>query len=99
MRPAGEVREAVLDAARALVTPTQGPTLAELARKARVSQQAARRTVDNLCRCGALTIPRTRKVLYRNRPVAEYEPAKPPSANSSIVDLATLLAAWGRQPG
>jgi hypothetical protein len=95
MRPAGEVREALLDAVRTLATPTRGPTLTELARKACVSQQAARRTVDNLCRSGVLTIPRTRKVLYRNRPVAEYAPASP--SDSPIVDLATLLAAWGRQ--
>ncbi len=99
MRPAGEVREALLGAVRALVTPDKGPTLAELSQQANVSRGAALNTVKNLVRSGELTIPRTRKVLYRNRPVAEYEPAKPPGANSSIVDLATLLAAWGRQPG
>lgn len=72
MRPAGEIREALLAAALALATDTQAPTVRELAAKACVGQLAARRTIDNLRRAGLLHIPRTRKVTYRNCPVAEY---------------------------
>lgn len=94
MRPAGDVRLALLCAAHELTQPGRGPTLEELARKACVGQGAARRTVDNLCRAGELRIARRRVVSYRNRPVAEYEVAAPDVAD--IVPLGQLLAAWGR---
>lgn len=74
MRPTGEVRQALLDAALALTTPERSPTLLELAAKSQVGFMAARRTVDNMRRAGALVVVRTRKVEYRNRPVAEYAP-------------------------
>ena len=72
MRPAGEVRAALLKAASDLHTPNQGPTLQELAARACVGYDAARRTVDNMCRSGALVIVRKRPVAYHSRPVAEY---------------------------
>lgn len=74
MRPAGEVRQALLQAAEDLTTQERSPTLLELAAKSQVGFMAARRTVDNMRRAGALAIVRTRKVDYRNRPVAEYSP-------------------------
>ena len=74
MRPAGDVRQALLDAALALTTPERSPTLLELAEKSQVGFLAARRTVDNMRRAGALVIVRSRVVPYRNRPVAEYSP-------------------------
>ena len=42
MRPAGEVRRALLDACRQLVTPERGATLQEIAAKACVGFAAAR---------------------------------------------------------
>lgn len=72
MRPAGEVRQAIFEAALALTTPERSPTLLELARYSQVGFLAARRTVDNMRRAGVLVVVRTRKVEYRNRPVAEY---------------------------
>lgn len=72
MRPAGEVRQALLDAALALTTPERSPTLVEMATYAQVGFLAARRTVDNMRRAGVLVIVRPRRVSYRNRPVAEY---------------------------
>ncbi|MBN8749509.1 MAG: hypothetical protein J0I65_18610 [Variovorax sp.] len=74
MRPPGEVRQALLDAALALTTRERSPTLMELACKSQVGFLAARRTVDNMRRAGALVIVRTRAVDYRPRPVAEYSP-------------------------
>jgi predicted transcriptional regulator len=97
MRPAGEIREAILAACHAMTTPERAATLAELCQRANVSRSAATSTLKNLVRSGVLTIPRTRKVPYRNKPVAEYAPAT--ATRASIVDLGTLLAAWGRQAG
>lgn len=76
MRPAGEVRQALFDAALALTTPDRSPTLLELAHHAQVGYVAARRTVDNMRRAGILVPVRERVVDYRNRPVAEYCPRK-----------------------
>lgn len=75
MRAPGEVRQALLCAAAELATPERGPTLAELAARAQVGRDVALHTVKNMKRSGELTVPRTRRVAYRNRPVAEYAPA------------------------
>lgn len=80
MRPAGEVRQALLDAALALTTPERSPTLAEMAAKAQVGRDAAMHTTKNMVRSRVLEIPRTRSVPYRNRPVAEYRPVAKNSA-------------------
>jgi hypothetical protein len=97
MRPAGEVRHALLRAAEELVTPDRGPTLMELASCARVGLEAARRTVDNMKRCGALTVPRTRRVEYRNKPVAEYAPAiMDPPKDEGYVDVASIFSIWAQ---
>lgn len=97
MRPAGEIRQALVSAAGLLATPDRAPTLTELAQHAGVGYKAARDTVANLKRCGALEIARLRRVDYRNRPVAEYVPAAPvdDSANDvPFVDLARVLGGW-----
>ncbi|KQM68790.1 hypothetical protein [Xylophilus sp. Leaf220] len=75
MRPAGEVRQALLQAAGRLATEERAPTLAELAAEATVGYEAAMNTVKNMVRAGVLRIARQRPVDYRNRPVAEYVPA------------------------
>lgn len=95
MRPAGEVRKALLDACTTLAQPQQAPTLRELAAHARVGLEAARGTVSEMRRAGVVRIARTRRVAYRNRPVAEYEPAPralhtaPPSQG-----LARVMTVW-----
>jgi len=96
MRPAGEIREAILQAACALATPEQAPTLAELAQRACVGLEVARRTVDNMKRSGLLRVPRTRRVAYRNRPVAEYAPAEPlvEAEPSALDDVARVMSLW-----
>lgn len=73
MRPAGEVREALIQAVGELTTVGKGPTLRELADKAQVGYEAALSTVKNMTRAKVLHIPRRRKVDYRNCRVAEYE--------------------------
>lgn len=63
---------ALLDAAKALATPDRGATLRELAHHACVGVSVARYMVSAMAKHGALVIVRTRRVPYRNRPVAEY---------------------------
>lgn len=95
MRPAGEVRQALLNACTQLATPDRGPTLREMAAVACVGLQAARRTVENMSRAGQLHRVRDRKVEYRNRPVAEYVPADMAQEGAGYVDLAQVLRVWG----
>ena len=95
MRPAGEVRQALLNACTQLATPDRGPTLREMAAVACVGMQAARRTVENMSRAGQLRRVRDRKVEYRNRPVAEYVPAAMQGDDDGFVDLAQVLRVWG----
>ena len=95
MRPAGEVRQALLNACTQLATPDRGPTLREMAAVACVGMQAARRTVENMSRAGQLHRVRDRKVGYRNRPVAEYVPAAMQGDDDGFVDLAQVLRVWG----
>lgn len=95
MRPAGEVRQALLDAALALTTPERAPTQLELAVHAQVGYRAARFAIQNMVRSQALAIVRMRKVDYRNRPVAEYCPVKRlKQMGVQRSDLPQVFAAW-----
>lgn len=95
MRPTGEVRQALLQAAVALTTAERAPTLRELAAHAQVGQGAARYTVQHMHRSGALEIVRTRRVSYRNRPVAEYAPAaRQEAANGGRFQLDAVMRGW-----
>lgn len=108
MRPAGEINLAILQAAHTIrrerAESGQGPTLAELVVRAQVGYAAARATVQNLRRAGKLEVIGTRKVPNRNRPVAEYAPAKPEPKVLSVedvqgsgwVDLTDCVNAWNR---
>lgn len=94
MRPAGEVRLALLRAVDALVTPLRAPTLQELAHHAKVGLSAARTTVANMKREEVLEIVREREVDYRNRKVAEYARA---SKRHEAVDhepMSRVMGLW-----
>ena len=93
MRPAGEIREALLNSCRALATPDSAPTLRELASHAQVGTDAARRTIENMARHGVILKARERRVEYRNRPVHEYVPADMAQETHGFVDLAALWPA------
>lgn len=99
-RPAGEVRQALLQACMQLQTPDRAPTVRELAAAAKVSLKAATQTVKNLKRAGLLDIARNRQVAYRNRPVAEYTSGAPWTGGkghtSGSCVLANILQTWGR---
>lgn len=93
MRPAGEIREALLNSCRALVTPERAPTMRELASHAQVGTDAARRTIENMARHGIIVKARERRVEYRNRPVHEYVPADTVIESAGFVDLAAVWPA------
>ncbi|HRP21585.1 MAG TPA: hypothetical protein PK925_13245 [Alicycliphilus sp.] len=99
-RPRGEVHLALLRAVQELATPERGVTVREAAAHARVGLVAARSTLSNLRRYGVLEIARTRRVPYRNRPVAEYAPpSAAPGSGDGARSIDALAAAWAGQPG
>ncbi len=91
MRPAGEVRLALLRAARELATPDRAGTLREIAERACVGVSSARWTIRDMWRAGQLAQVRERPVSYRNRPVWEYAPVMPGEQRG---DLVNVLKAW-----
>lgn len=111
MRPAGEVRLALIQAARDIVAeiglPNRGATLAEMCARARVetghgvmqvSLREARNLVPKIKAAGALEIVGERRVEYRNRPVAEYAPPSfdEVTVGAGWVDLGQCMADWVR---
>ena len=95
MRPAGEIRQALLQACAALATPEKAPTLREIAARAQVGLDAAERTLKNMRRAGVVRQVRERRVDYRNRPVAEYVPAAwMPPQDCPAQGLARVLTQW-----
>ncbi len=77
MRPVGtygEVRQALLQSAKALYQQHQAPTLKELSAHAQVGRASAMNTVKNMTRSGDLVIVGRRRVDHCAKPVAEYAP-------------------------
>ena len=84
-----------MKAAMELTTIARSPTLRELATRACVGREAAMHTVKNMKRAGLLVVTRTRRVDYRNKPVAEYAPAPDQASNdAAAVDLGNVFRAW-----
>jgi hypothetical protein len=77
MRPAGEIRVALLDAARSARQNGRGFTMRELAARACVGRAAARKTIENMVRAGVLLESGELPVEYRNRPVKLYALPQP----------------------
>ena len=96
MRPAGEISQALIKAARELCQAGRGATLQEMADLACVGRQAARDLVPKLKSRGHLAIVGERSVAYRNRPVAEYAPA---SVSAEVyhghLELVACMSRWG----
>lgn len=92
MRPAGDIRHALLKAAHELKQQGQQPTLRDLANHAQVGVQVATTTVKNMRRAGLLAVAGHRRVDYRNKPVAVYTPAE--AGEPAFVDLAHVFTAW-----
>ncbi len=100
MRPATEVRHAILQAVTTMATPDRGPTLQEINQvvcsQLPVGVDTVRRYLYNIKRSGAVCIPRQRKVHYRNRPVAEYALAVSTQGQQGWADLGRLMTGWAR---
>ena len=101
MRPAGEVRLALIQAAaeivRELGQPNRGATLAEMTARAQVGQQCARNLVPKIKQAGQLRVVHERRVAGRNRPVYEYAPAEQgATVHQGWADLGSALSAWAR---
>ena len=100
MRPIGDVSQALLESAAKLATEIDGqrhgPTLQELAAHARVGSRAALNSIKNLTRAGKLQPVAERRVDYRNRPVAEYAPARKIDKDDTV-DIAGVFAMWASQ--
>lgn len=109
MRPASETHLALIRAAHAITLERaasgQGATLQELAQRAQVGYKVARALVPKLKERGQLQIAGMRKVVGRNRPVAEYVPAthapndlseQDAQAADWWVGLGNCLQAWAK---
>ncbi len=97
MRPAGEISQALLQAARELAHQGRGATLVELAEHACVARGHASVCLKNMRRSGRMEIVGERRVAYRNRPVAEYAPADDEiQVMSGAVVLGSYLQSWAR---
>lgn len=94
MRPAGEVRHALLKAAHELRELGEQATLRNLAFRAQVGIKDATSTVKNMRRAGLLAVVGECPVDYRNKPVALYEPAKANDQAPAYVDLNNVFLAW-----
>lgn len=100
MRPLGEVALALLSAANKLSAAGRAVTLAEMAQAGKVGNAAANVAIKNLRKRGHLKIVGTRRVSYRNRPVAEYLPATPEpeiEAGTGMLELCQCMSAWGHR--
>lgn len=96
MRPAGEVRQALREAARELA-PAGRWTWVDMAHRARVGRSVARDTVRNMLRAGELAPAGTLRVPGVNRPMAAVTLAQPAQADglralSSVPWLSPALA-------
>lgn len=95
MRPAGDIRLALLEA----VQEAPGSTMRELAARAMVSGDAARRALDNMSRARHVRRGPDRVVSYRNRPVATWLPVaandEPFELRSDPCELENALRRWG----
>lgn len=95
MRPAGDIRLALLEA----VQERPGSTLRELAANAQVGVNAAKYSLANMKRSGCVRRGESRIVPHHNRPVATWFPAaandEPFELRSDSCELENALRRWG----
>jgi hypothetical protein len=95
MRPPGEIRCAVLNAAQALTAERgQGATCRDLAERACVSLRAARQAVKNMARAGELVRVGSTPVPGSRRPMTMFAPPVEQAAGPAA--LAALMSTWCR---
>ncbi len=91
MRPAGEIRLALRDAAVVL---SSGFTYRDLAMRAGVGYEAARQTVKDMVKAGEFQRVDAKPVQGSKRPLSVYRFAANSPSHSD--PFASLAAAWGR---
>lgn len=98
MRPTGEIRQALGAAAQALATERGGATWRDMAERAGVGYLAARRTVENMERSGALQPLGFEKREHSRRWMKLYVPGAnfATSATSGACLLGGVVQAWPR---
>lgn len=93
MRPRGEIRQVLGEAAQALAEERGGATWRELAQRACVGYQAARRTVQNMARAGELEACGTERVAHARRPMVRYAP-RTNFATATTGSLDIVMRSW-----
>ncbi|WP_428421939.1 hypothetical protein [Methylibium sp.] len=94
MRPRGEIRRALGDAAWQVAREhAEGCTWRELAQRACVGFDVARRTVENMARAGELMVSGTVAASGRGRPANRYVPAHS-QARSTGPELNAVMRSW-----
>lgn len=93
-RPREEKTAAILDALQAMIAEGKRPTMLELAHRAKVSSRDAKSTVANLVRAGHVEVKESRRVHYRNKPVAEYGFPEMSQEVAPVQALNQVLNAW-----
>lgn len=95
MRPAGDIRKAIDKAARELEQERSAATWHDMAVRANVGFLAARRTVENMARAGALQPVGTEKRAHSRRWMTLYVPAAVPALAVSAPTCALDMAVRG----
>lgn len=94
MRPRGDVRQLLGKAALALAEERGGATWRELAQRACVGYQTARRTVQNMARAGELQVCGSVRVEHARRPMARYTPRTSWAVSTRSLD--NVMRSWTR---
>lgn len=94
MRPRGEVRTALSEAARALQAECGAATWRDMAARAGVGYQAARRTVENMERSGDLDKVGFEKRAHSRRWMALYVPCGVAATMPGPQALDSVLRSW-----
>jgi hypothetical protein len=97
MRPRGEIRVALFDAAQALKQEQGGATWREMAARACVGFDAARKTVSNMVLAGELEPCGQVRAAHACRPMVRYAPKRRGGwVSSGFGHLDAALRGWGR---
>lgn len=91
-RPRGEIRQALHQAAWQLAAEAGGGTWRDIAARACVGYEAARRTIKNMAHAGELQAIDEVRVASSRRPMNRYIPAA--GVDSTSDALTELLALW-----
>lgn len=96
MRPRGEIRQAIETTARTLAMEQGGGTWREMAQRACVGFEAARKTVSNMVLAGELVPCGQVRVQHARRPMMRYAPRRSSWVSSGMGNLDAVLRSWGR---